>query len=184
MVVNASEADLYCQQSYSLSTLPVFRNYFEFQNFVRLPKYAIIYHKLFWWLKRIFIQCIVSSRRFKSAKKYWIGARRICNSVAKNTSSFLWLDASLVELQWWNNTGPSVVEENCVVIYSNATNKYTWLDFSCTENVYPVCQFRIQSRKQLCWKKYTKVKINVFNIYSNFSCGTLRIWLLCEQYCQ
>lgn len=83
---------------------------------------------------------------YSSWKIYWIGARRICNSAPRNQQSFLWLDESPMEVQWWNGTEPKNGEKNCVAFSKNAS-KYTWLDFACTQNVYPICQFRLQSRK-------------------------------------
>lgn len=96
---------------------------------------------------------------FTTAQYFWIGARRICNTVAGDRSAFLWLDKSPMEYQWWNIREPDQAGENCVMInfqWSNDPQNNTWSDVGCSAppgfTIYPVCQFRLLSRKTLLYQ--------------------------------
>lgn len=55
-----------------------------------------------------------------------------------------------MEFQWWDAFEPNTVNEICVIVFYPISENYTWADVTCSSTSYmytPVCQYRIQSRK-------------------------------------
>lgn len=156
-----------CQQLYNGATLPVFRSSIEYQNFINHTKYKIFVITVIWVSISLDFK-IVYCNSFAITKLYWIGARRLCNSVAGNRLAFLWIDGSPMEFQWWNAVEPNVATEDCVGLYYYNDNN-TWADLTCLSSIYPVCQYRLLSRKKVLF-----VKNNCFIIYWSIFSNKLR----------
>ena len=80
----------------------------------------------------------------KITQQTWIGLHRN----PKDKSSWLWVDGTQANYTHWTKGEPNNVAEECGVM-RNATDKWKWNDWTCTNSAHYVCEIEGWSEKIL-----------------------------------